>query len=199
MQTDSHTITIATDGPEAGAALRIPSTASGQDIRIPSTASGQDIRIPSTASGQDRRREPRYPCHDLADVRILRDGSSVPAVVVDISRSGLQLRLLAAIPEHSHIEVVLPKEVVIFGEVRYCHLSGENFVAGVLIQDVFYPHDLHDDQLTGYLAGKGLEEAEVIAVGRHIRSCRLCASRRADTTVWAGANTHPCRMISPEA
>jgi hypothetical protein len=137
----------------------------------------------------DRRREPRYPCQDPAEVRLVPgDGSSLPATVVDISRSGLRLRLVVRIPKDAQVEIVLPKQVIIFGEVRYCRRSGENFEVGILIQDVFYSNPLggshlHDDQLSRYLAGKGLVTAEVIAMKQHLRTCRLCATRLAETKV----------------
>jgi PilZ domain-containing protein len=151
---------------------------------------GRPVRLfdgaPAGDSGTDRRREPRYPCQDPAEVRLVPgDGSSLPATVLDISRSGLRLRLVVRIPKNSQVEIVLPKQVIIFGEVRYCRRSGDNFDVGIFIQDVFYCSPaggthLHDDQLSRFLAGKGLITAEVIAVKQHLRTCRLCATRLAE-------------------
>src|ERR1700756_3417371 len=65
----------------------------------------------------ERRREPRYPCHDPAELRRLSDGHYFPATILDVSRGGVGVALSAPLIEHSRVEVLLPRQVVIFGEV----------------------------------------------------------------------------------
>src|SRR5580693_3203699 len=82
----------------------------------------------------ERRREIRYPTQDAAEVEV-RHGEilRMPAMVVDVSRSGLRLELPAAVGRGEQVKISLPRQVVILGEVRYCKRSGMVFYAGVLI------------------------------------------------------------------
>ena len=118
-----------------------------------------------------------------AEIRWLQgDGSSFSGTVLDISKSGLRVAIPAHLRQGAQIEVILPKQVVIFGEVRHCSRAGEMFHAGILIEEVFYSRDLtsahlHDDQLSLYLAGRGLTAREVLAVGQHVRMCSVCNRR----------------------
>jgi hypothetical protein len=69
---------------------------------------------------QDRRKEHRYPVNQSATVTVLTGAvSSTPATVVDVSRSGLRIRVQCPIWTGAQIEI-RTGEVVIFGEVRYC-------------------------------------------------------------------------------
>ena len=137
----------------------------------------------SSPSAAERRRETRYPCQDPAEIRWLQgDGSSFSGTLLEISKSGLRVAVAAHLTRGAHVEVILPKQVVIFGEVRHCSRAGEVFHAGILIEEVFYSRDLtsehpHDDQLSLYLAGRGLTAREAFAVGQHVRMCRDCNQR----------------------
>jgi hypothetical protein len=118
----------------------------------------------------------------------LSDGHYFPATILDVSRGGLGVALSTSLIEHSRVEILLPKQVVIFGEVRHCRRVGAGFHAGILIEDVFYSRQMadghiHDDQLTLYLAGKGLSTREAFSVGQHLRTCRLCNTRLKNTQV----------------
>jgi len=149
----------------------------------PSTALCED-QSSSASEKTDRRREARHPCNEPAEVRIL-SGDSEPLVgrVLDVSRSGLRLEIARALITDVAIQVVLPKEAIVFGRVRYCRPAGEGFHAGVYIDDVFYARSadggnhLHDDDLALYLAKKGLTAVEILGVGDHLQRCRLCAAR----------------------
>jgi hypothetical protein len=137
---------------------------------------------PVEGTGEDRRREPRYPCNDRAELRRLSDGARFPITVLDVSRGGVGVALSASLSPGSQVEILMPREVVIFGEVRHCRRADDGFHAGILIEDVFYSGEtgknhIHDDQLTLYLAGKGLTMREAIEVGQHLRACRLCNTR----------------------
>lgn len=150
-----------------------------------STKHGRSERQSQSAVGE-RRREVRYPCRGSADVRSLDDlGASQKAIVVDISRSGLRIEVSVHLAKQSHVEIVIHKHAIIFGEVRYCRTYSEGFHVGILIEQVFYPHDHHsthidDEQLRSYLSGDGLTAREAVAVTQHVRVCRSCSTRLDD-------------------
>ena len=149
----------------------------------PSKAAATSLTKSSGATKGERRRETRYPCQDPAEIRCLHgDGSSFSGTVLDISKSGLRVAIAVHLTEGAQVEVILPKQVVIFGEVRHCSRAGEISHAGILIEEVFYSRDLtsehlHHDQLSLYLAGRGLTAREILAVGQHVRMCRECNGR----------------------
>jgi hypothetical protein len=134
----------------------------------------------------ERRRETRYPVHEPAEVRVLAgDAGLLPATVLDISRSGLRLEVTVQLPKGVAIEIVLPKEMIVFGKVRYCRRAGEAFHAGIFVDDVFYAghaegDNLHDDELSLYLARKGWTGGGVLGVRDHLKRCELCAARYHD-------------------
>lgn len=113
----------------------------------------------------------------------MRDGeSSFPAKVLDISKSGLHVACPVQLIQGSQIEVVFPRQAVVFGEVRYSRKVGVEFRAGVLIQQAFYSMDLsveHLDhkQISKYLRGEGMIAREVLALAQHIRKCANCRTR----------------------
>jgi len=133
----------------------------------------------------EKRREARYPCNDPAEARILPgDGSLLPATVVDISRSGLRLEIPVSVVPGSQIEVSLPKQVVIFGEVRHCRRTGDRFSAGVQIKEVLRSSQtiehIQEDHLYLYLVGKGLTLPQVMSVKEHLPQCEVCRLRLVD-------------------
>src|SRR5579872_4630465 len=87
----------------------------------------------------ERRREARYPTQDPAEVEV-RHGEMLrmPAMVVDVSRSGMRLELPAAVGRGEQVKITLPRQVMILGEIRYCRRAGIVYHAGVLIQEVFH-------------------------------------------------------------
>ena len=153
-------------------------------------------------SPDEKRREARYPCDDPAEVRILPgDGSRVPATVVDVSRSGMRLQLAIPVTKGSQIEIFLPKQVVIFGQVRHCKRSGDTYHAGVLIQEVFYSRvedreHVEDDHLRMYLAGHGLTLPQVIGVRDHLAQCESCRRRMVDDYTQP---VNPAKLAPPVA
>jgi hypothetical protein len=117
-----------------------------------------------------------------------------PATVLDVSRSGLRLEMSTPIAKGSEIEVTARSQIAVFGEVRYCRRAGDSFHVGVLIRDVVQSHaravaHLDDDDVTLYLAGKGLTMAEVIRVKDHLANCQQCRTRLRE----ADAMLHPIR------
>jgi hypothetical protein len=135
------------------------------------------------AEAPERRREFRYPCDDPAEVRLVPgDGSRQSARVLEISRSGMRLEVPLSVAKGSQIEVFLPKQLVIFGQVRYCRRAGAKYHAGVLIEEAFYSRSVNgehasDMQIQSYLAGHGLTLPQVIAVRDHLSQCEGCRRR----------------------
>ena len=68
----------------------------GVDLDKQKAASEVSHWLPAETTLRERRREPRYPCNDRAEVRHLPEGRFVPATVLDISRSGVGYRTLGA-------------------------------------------------------------------------------------------------------
>ncbi len=83
------------------------------------------------------RRERRFQCPTAGVLlRITGSHELCEAQVMEISRSGLRLRLPAAVAAGSSVEFDLGR-MLITGEIRYCSGSEENsFIAGVSIDDV---------------------------------------------------------------
>jgi len=131
----------------------------------------------------DRRREPRYPTRDVAEVEVRHgDMLRLPALVVDVSRSGLCLELKTEVGRGEQVKIDMPKQVVIVGQIRYCRRVDDVYHAGVLIHDVFYPQPveekhLSDDELSFFLVGKGLAVADVIRLREHLIECDSCRAR----------------------
>ncbi len=87
----------------------------------------------------EQRREPGYRRSDPAKVRVLSGvSSSFSTIILDISRSGLRVELTGPLPRGTALEVTLPNEVIIFGEVRFCRQTAGSCYAAVSIQHVFY-------------------------------------------------------------
>jgi hypothetical protein len=135
----------------------------------------------------ERRRETRYPTQDAAEVEV-RHGEilRMPAMVVDVSRSGLRLELPAAVGRGEQVKINLPRQVVILGEVRYCRRSGMVFYAGVLILDVFQDQiapgeHVSADELSFFLISKGLAVADIIRLREHLIECEPCRIRLGET------------------
>ena len=109
------------------------------------------------APSVEKRKEARYPTRDAALVRELPPAHSreeLPATVIDVSKSGLRLELGKQLWKGSRIEIaIVPRKLVIFGEVRYCRRSGAIFQVGVLIEGLVFPKPddgkhLHEERET---------------------------------------------------
>lgn len=144
----------------------------------------------------ERRRETRYPTQDAAEVEV-RHGEilRMPALVVDVSRSGLRLELPAAVGRGEQVKITLPRQVVILGEVRYCRRAGMVYHAGVLIQDVFQDQvaaggHLSVDDISFFLIGKGLAVSDIIRLREHLIECEGCRIRLGETD----AKLNPSRL-----
>lgn len=149
----------------------------------------------------EKRKEPRYPTKDLAQVDTFPfRGTPVPATVIDVSKSGLRLELRTPLERGSRVEIMIrASKTAIFGELRYCRQSGAVFHAGVLIEDVVYPsrnttQHVHEDDLALYIAGKGLTAAEVLRISDHLSACNRCTRVMAQI---AATLYRPTRRLPP--
>jgi PilZ domain/Putative zinc-finger len=146
----------------------------------------QPLSVKTSVAGAERRREPRYPCNDPVEIRIVAgDGSRVPGTLKDISRSGLRIEIGISVPKGAEIEIFLSKQLSVTGRVRHCRRVGAKHQAGILIQeaiDASKPGEhLSGEQLSGYLAGQGLTLTQVIRVRDHLAVCSTCRVRMVDT------------------
>jgi hypothetical protein len=131
----------------------------------------------------EKRREARYPTNDPAELEVVNGGAGqFSATVLDVSRSGLRLKLDSSINRGTEVKITLQRNIVIYGQIRYCRPFDGSFDAGVLIQDMAQncgqpsPH-IEDDLLSLYVIGKGLTVPEVIKLKEHLVNCEACRVR----------------------
>jgi len=137
-------------------------------------------RISPAQPQSERRREPRYPTNDSAEITVLGE----PPVwfagrVLDVSRSGLRIALLSPLGSGTRVRITFRRPAVIFGEVRHCKWAGDAYHVGVKIEDVLISPNRHvaEDELALYVSGKGLTEAEFFYVRLHFSDCPECQAR----------------------
>ena len=148
----------------------------------PTTSADADSAAARGALFFEKRREARYPTSDPAAVQILNETGQLPATVLDVSRSGVRLRLQAAIPKGAEVKITLQRNVVIFGQVRHCRRCDSGFDTGVAISDLSQSAGtsaahIDDDLLSLYVIGKGLTVPEVIQLKAHLVNCEACRIR----------------------
>jgi PilZ domain len=166
-------------------ARMLAETEDGGDQLPSSRARKSAIPKPLNAKGsavEDRRSNLRYPSHVPVEIRIFpSDGSSIPAALIDISLSGLQLEIDATVPKGAQIEILLSKQLAVFGEVRHCRRTGAKYRLGILIQQAFYasPSEEHvsSELIEKYLTCDGLSPAEVLRLREHLKLCTECGGR----------------------
>lgn len=131
----------------------------------------------------EKRREARYPTNDPAEVEVVNGGiGPYSATVLDVSRSGLRLKLESGINKGVEVKITLHRNIIIYGQIRYCRPLDGSFDAGVLIQDMSQnsgqssPH-IEDDLLSLYVIGRGLTVPEVIKLKEHLVNCESCRTR----------------------
>lgn len=90
------------------------------------------------ATAANRRSEPRFPANAPVEVSITYPVAQghLAGTVIDISKSGLRLRMDTSLPKSSRVQVKLG-EVMVFGEVRHCREVEDGvFEAGIRIEDM---------------------------------------------------------------
>ena len=95
-------------------------------------------------SFKDRRREARIPTDDPAILQVISPFSSerIAVRVIDVSKSGLQLRLDAPVDPGSAVKIRL-KETVLFAEIRHCRqISAGEYRAGLVLQEIISGHEV---------------------------------------------------------
>jgi hypothetical protein len=143
-------------------------------------------RAQSPARFLERLPETRYETHDAAEVCILEpDLSRVAATVLDVSRSGLRIRVKKPVGKNIRLEIFLPNRAIIFGETSYCRAVSGGYDIGIAIEDVYYAQPvserhIEDDQMDLYAADKGLTVLEVIHIKNHLTACLTCRRRLAE-------------------
>ena len=158
--------------------LALPAPRSGRP-----TAEAHAVAAARATLFIEKRREARYPTNDAAEVEVVNGGAGLfSATVLDVSRSGLRLKLDSRINRGAEVKITLQRNVIIYGQIRYCRPLEGNFDAGVLIQDMSQnsgqpsPH-IDDDLLSLYVVGKGLTVPEVIKLKEHLVNCESCRIR----------------------
>jgi hypothetical protein len=101
------------------------------------------VALATTTSyaGLERRREPRIPTDDAASMQVLNpllDGRFAIRVL-DVSRNGLKLSTLTYLQRGTLVQVYI-RNIVALGEVRHCVKIGDEFHAGVRLDDVLVRH-----------------------------------------------------------
>jgi hypothetical protein len=160
-----------------------------QTLDLPAPRAGCAAREANAAAAArgalfiEKRREARYPTNDPVEVEMVNGGTGPsPANVLDVSRSGLRLKLESTINKGVEVRITLQRNMVIFGQIRYCRPFDGGFEAGVLIQDMSQnpeqsnPH-IEDDLISLYVIGKGLTVPEVIKLKQHLVNCEACRIR----------------------
>jgi hypothetical protein len=159
-----------------------------QTLALPAPKPGRTFKDVATAAARgalfiEKRREARYPTHDPAELEIIKGGTGRAATtVLDVSRSGLRLKLEFSVPRGAEVKVVLQRNVSIHGQIRFCRPFEDGFEAGVLIHDMSEPSErssphVEDDLLLLYVIGKGLTVPEVIKLKEHLVHCEACRIR----------------------
>jgi c-di-GMP-binding flagellar brake protein YcgR len=91
---------------------------------------------PSRSGQRERRRNPRCSIHEPITVQPLNPFSSdnFEASLENISRGGMQLHTATLLGAGTLIKLHL-RGAIMFGEVRYCAGSGDNFFIGIQFSD----------------------------------------------------------------
>ena len=98
----------------------------------------QDREAAAAKTGE-RRSETRHPSDQPAVVKLLnplQTSGWISASVIEISRGGLRLRTDRALMPGTLVQIRVGGKLVM-GEIRYCNPAGEEYHAGVRLQDVF--------------------------------------------------------------
>jgi hypothetical protein len=95
---------------------------------------GQPIRA---VGAGDKRRENRFPVVGVGTVHAINPAlrKRLQALVLDMSRNGMKLRIERALDAGTEIQLLL-RDVSVLGTVRYCIPVGDSFHIGIVVQKV---------------------------------------------------------------
>jgi hypothetical protein len=101
------------------------------------------LAVATTTSypGLERRREPRMLTDDAATMQVLNpllDGR-LAVRVLDVSRNGLKLSTDIQLHRGTLVQIYI-KNIVAMGEVRHCVRIGDEYHAGIQLDDVLAYH-----------------------------------------------------------
>jgi hypothetical protein len=139
----------------------------------------------------EKRREPRYELTEIASMVALSltEDESLEARTLDVSKSGLKLRVNRMLKPGMPVEVRWPGSVV-FGEIRYCNESApRQFEAGIHVEHFFSGTSVLAEghvsktNLALFHIGR-LPETDREVVEMHLQACAKCKS---DLSVALGA------------
>jgi hypothetical protein len=127
---------------------------------------------------KDRRSEVRYATEQMSKLTIVGTSSTMPAVICDVSRNGMQL----TIGQPLGVGVSLKIELISVSadvEVKYCQPDGPGrYRVGVLTRDIQSVSGLQthlaQDLMAFYAIGRGLVPSESMEVQAHLRTCTQC-------------------------
>jgi len=91
------------------------------------------------AKQRERRADPRHPTNRPATIKLLNPLQTLTDVsvrVLEISRLGLKLCVNQPLMPGTLVQIRFNGKLLL-GEVRYCKAVGDDFHAGVRLQDVF--------------------------------------------------------------
>ena len=86
------------------------------------------------------RREPRIPIEINGRLTTPDSSDSFPAKIVDLSRSGLGLKVSRPIPQGTGV-IVEVQNGIAFGEVRHCTPKGKEWRVGLSLEEFISHHD----------------------------------------------------------
>ena len=136
--------------------------------------------ITSGPGSVGRRREVYYPINNAVQIEVLPGPSPrIGAWLMNLSRTGVRLRLKTIVEKNAHIKIQLRSDTAILGKVRCCRPGADGFDTSILIQDVTCSREaqsLHvdDDELLLYLVGKLLTVTDIIRLKSHLGLCESC-------------------------
>lgn len=100
------------------------------------------------AGRKERRQEPRIATNERGVMTVIQPQTPgrVDVVILDTSKNGLKLRVPETLAPGTIVQVRL-KSTIILGHVRYCVIRGDDFHAGIKIEDVFAPTEVRTGDL----------------------------------------------------
>jgi hypothetical protein len=106
-------------------------------VREISSLSSSDVAQLGASLDDEMRKEPRYKTDETVSIQTLSPFSTerYPGQLSDVSRSGMKLQTQVRVECGTLIKISL-KNVIAFGEVRYCVEAGDAFHFGVRLSQM---------------------------------------------------------------